>query len=181
MQHCQHPHTASNFSNLTWAGQQSATLCLWCSRMETTNVLHHLLVLQNPHLTIFCTYNKTFHCEVVLHACQSLSSSSSRLRRNLWSLFRVAVTSAVTSAVTFQSFRSSFESVIHLPCRSLLLLARSSQSASKGMLEPLKPSFLMWIFVVGFLLPWVLQPTLTLLAEVGRTYRILSQHWKVMS
>jgi hypothetical protein len=26
MQHCQHPHTASNFSNLTWAGQQSATL-----------------------------------------------------------------------------------------------------------------------------------------------------------
>jgi hypothetical protein len=34
MQHCQHPHTASDFSNLTWAGQQSATLCLWCSCMK---------------------------------------------------------------------------------------------------------------------------------------------------
>jgi hypothetical protein len=74
-QHCQHPHTASNLSNLTWAGQQSATSCLWRSRMKTTDVLRHLLVLQNPHLTIFCTYNKTFHCEVVLHACQSLTSS----------------------------------------------------------------------------------------------------------
>jgi hypothetical protein len=75
MQHCQHPHTASKFSNMTWAGQQSATLCLWCSRMKTTNVFRHLLELQNPHLTIFCTYNKTFICEVILHACQSLSSS----------------------------------------------------------------------------------------------------------
>jgi hypothetical protein len=28
MQHCQHPHIASNFLNLTWAGQHSATLCL---------------------------------------------------------------------------------------------------------------------------------------------------------
>jgi hypothetical protein len=37
MQHCQQPHTASNFSNFTWAGQKSATLCLWCSRMKTTN------------------------------------------------------------------------------------------------------------------------------------------------
>jgi hypothetical protein len=63
MQHCQHPHTstASNLSNLTWAGQQSATLCLWCSRMKTTNVLRHLLVPQIPHLTVFCTYNKTFN------------------------------------------------------------------------------------------------------------------------
>jgi hypothetical protein len=75
MQHCQHPHTASNFSSLTWAGQQSATLCLWCSRMKTTNVLRHLLVPQNPHLAI---YNKTFHCEVIFHVCQSLSSSDNR-------------------------------------------------------------------------------------------------------
>jgi hypothetical protein len=28
MQHCQYPHTASNLSNLTRAGQQNATLCL---------------------------------------------------------------------------------------------------------------------------------------------------------
>jgi hypothetical protein len=27
MQYCQHPQTASNLSNLSWAGQQSRTLC----------------------------------------------------------------------------------------------------------------------------------------------------------
>jgi hypothetical protein len=37
MQHCQHSHTASSLSILTWAGQQSATMCLWYSRTRTTN------------------------------------------------------------------------------------------------------------------------------------------------
>jgi hypothetical protein len=37
MQHCQHPHTEANLSNLTWSGQQSATLYLSYSRMRTTN------------------------------------------------------------------------------------------------------------------------------------------------
>jgi hypothetical protein len=60
MQHCQHPHTASNLSNLTWAGQQSATLCLWCSRMKTTNNnVHNLLYY---HVTALC------HCRMVLNA-----------------------------------------------------------------------------------------------------------------
>jgi hypothetical protein len=40
MQHCQHPHTASNLSNLTWAGQQIATLCLWyiCQHLKSLNL-----------------------------------------------------------------------------------------------------------------------------------------------
>jgi hypothetical protein len=43
---------------------------------KTTNVLRHLLVPQiDPHPTVFCTYDKTFHCELMLHAYQSLSSS----------------------------------------------------------------------------------------------------------
>jgi hypothetical protein len=54
MQHCQHPHTAINLSNSTWASQQSATLCLWHSRTKTTNAFRHLLVPQNPHITVFC-------------------------------------------------------------------------------------------------------------------------------
>jgi hypothetical protein len=55
------------------AGQQSVTLCLWCFHMKTTNVLRHLLVPQNPHLTVSCTCDKSFHSEVLLHAYQSLS------------------------------------------------------------------------------------------------------------
>jgi hypothetical protein len=48
--------------------QQSATLCVWYSCMKTTHVPRHLMLPQNPHLTVLCTCEKTFHCKVVL-AC----------------------------------------------------------------------------------------------------------------
>jgi hypothetical protein len=59
------------FLKLDMGRPAKRNLVSWCSRMKTTSVLRHLWVPQNPHLTIFCTYNKTFHCEVILHACQS--------------------------------------------------------------------------------------------------------------
>jgi hypothetical protein len=34
----------------------------------------HLLVPKNPQLTVFCTYDKTLHCEGIHHAYQSISS-----------------------------------------------------------------------------------------------------------
>jgi hypothetical protein len=37
---------------------------------ETANVLCHLLMPQNSHLTVLRTYDKTFHCKVILHAYQ---------------------------------------------------------------------------------------------------------------
>jgi hypothetical protein len=41
--------------------------------MKTTDVHTHLLVPQNPYLTVFCTCDNTFHCEMVLHDYQPLS------------------------------------------------------------------------------------------------------------
>jgi hypothetical protein len=78
MQHCQHLHTAPNLSNLTWAGQQSATVYLK-KRYENNKCSLSSFGATNRQLTAFCTDDKTFHCEVTLHAYQSLSSSYDRL------------------------------------------------------------------------------------------------------